>query len=154
MSSLVVGRMLQCPKNWAFYRPSKRCYLVVQKPMNFKEAQQYCSEFGRESSLLKVEDEEQNSFIKSQFPNSCRHNCLLFFKYYSRNVLELNNGGSVWLSAEAVFDIIAADAGLNYPGFVLRWPTKGKHQLPLTSDYQVNTEKQNFCRTGSQRRCS
>ena len=67
IAQIVHSRSLHCPGGWKYYGPAKKCYLFVEKSMNYKNATAYCHDFGNAVRLLRIHDESQNEFVKGNF---------------------------------------------------------------------------------------
>uniref|UniRef100_A0AC34FYL9 C-type lectin domain-containing protein n=1 Tax=Panagrolaimus sp. ES5 TaxID=591445 RepID=A0AC34FYL9_9BILA len=84
---------------WDLNASTKLCYKLINRPMPQIFAQQYCKVLDTKARLLRIQDKQENDFVRE-------------YTY---------GGDAIWIGAKAKFDIIDSKAALFSPGLVLRW---------------------------------
>uniref|UniRef100_A0AC35GKQ3 C-type lectin domain-containing protein n=1 Tax=Panagrolaimus sp. PS1159 TaxID=55785 RepID=A0AC35GKQ3_9BILA len=74
----------QCPTGWDVNPATKLCYKLINRPMPQIFAQQYCKVLDPKAKLLRIQDKQENDFVRE-------------YTY---------GGDAIWIGAKAKFDII------------------------------------------------
>lgn len=66
--SFVTYPRYQCPTGWDVNEATRHCYKLINRPMPQIFAQQYCKILDPKSKLVRIQDKQENDFVRGESP--------------------------------------------------------------------------------------